>query len=114
MRKAEQEPALWQIAIVALCLSVFIFGTHARLVQYQELPSNVVTLSTAKLGEADHRMEVQAALENAPLIVLAIISYIAYSSRVCCPAFWQPVVPPSLDNSVYWHVRRFFRPPPVL
>lgn len=103
--------AFWKLVVVALCLCVFVFGTHARLVQYQDLSSNVATVGQAKLWVSDHRMEIQS--EVTCLVVLSIAAWLAFVFRLSARPFAQLSAPTPVRSTQLWHLRRFFRPPPA-
>jgi len=112
--QATDRVAFWKIVVVALCLCVFLFSTHARLMQYQ-LPSTGAELSaSSKLWDSDQRMEIQAVIDLASAVVLAILSWMVFSLRACILPLAFFDVPSPLHTSAHWHVRRFFRPPPIL
>ncbi len=104
--------AFWKLVVVALCLCVFVFGTHARLVQYQDLSSNVATVGQAKLWVSDHRMEIQS--EMTVLVVLSIAAWLACAFRLSARPFARLSAPVLVRTTQLWHLQRFFRPPPAL
>lgn len=106
--------AFWKMVVVALCLCVFLFSTHARLMQYQPPSTGSELLVSSKLWDSDLRMEIQVALEIASFVVLAVFSWLAFSLTACTFPLKLLVIPAPMHPSVYWHVRRFFRPPPTL
>lgn len=103
--------AFWKLVVVALCLCVFIFGTHARLAQYHNLSSNVVTVGEAKLWIGDHRMEIQS--EVTGLVVLALAAWLACALRLTVLPLAQLFIPAPVSIVQVWHLQRFFRPPPI-
>jgi len=82
--------------------------------QYQ-LPSHGTELSaSSKLWDSNQRMEIQAVTEVASAVVLAIISLLVFSLNACILPLAFFDVPSPWHTSAHWHVRRFFRPPPIL
>ena len=111
MIDAKQRLEFWKLAIVALCLCVFVFATNARLVQCAELPTSVASVSAGNFWPTDHRMEVQTSVELAALVVVAIATLLG-SLLARCSSPVRSISPTPLSAFEYWHLRRFFRPPP--
>ncbi len=111
MIHCERPFSFWNLVIVALCLCVFLFGTHARLVQYDSLTPNVNAVGQAKLWISDHRMEPQPVLSLLLLVIVAFRLVLSPSPVFHCLLLAGPApVPVTLK----WQLRRFFRPPPAL
>lgn len=104
--------AFWKVAVIALCVCVVVFGTAARLVQSQHLRSTIGFFASASLWDNHQRMEIQA-LEAATLEELSVLSWLACALSVYSFPLTLLILPSPVLVAFHWHVRRFFRPPPV-
>lgn len=114
MLSATSRVAFWKIIVVALCLCVFLFSTHAKLVTASALPFEAGFSASFGPFDADQRMEIQASLDLAFLVSLGIVSWIVFSLSASTFPIRLLRFPVPVHVSAHWHVRRFFRPPPIL
>lgn len=112
MMEATRRLSFWKLAVVAMCLCVFVFATNARLVQYEALPTNVALANAGPVWPSDHRMEIQATPDFTALAVLAIALLVGFCFEKCFFAVRSFEFPP-MRPAAYWQLRRFFRPPPI-
>ena len=111
--KQSSPVTMWKVVVVGVCLCVFLFGLQAKLAQYQAPSPTVTAVSSAKLWDGDHRMELQHLLRLAELLSFAMLLlfqalFVETSFRIPFSSNPAPVRLSSLS-----HLRRFFRPPPV-
>lgn len=103
---------MWKIVVVGVCLCVFVFGLQAKLAQYQAPSPTVKAVSSAKLWDGDHRMEVQTLPDIAVLLAVAIL--LQFPFLLLEPSAPLPLLctPAPVQLSRMLQLRRFFRPPP--
>lgn len=116
MQTARQQTpriTLWKVVVIGVCLSVFLFGLQAKLAQYDGPSPGVTVVTSVKLWDGDHRMEVQNLLGLTELLALAIVlrvPLLVVQTSTPLPAYENPAPIPEFRLT---HLRRFFRPPPA-
>ena len=113
MSKQSHQITMWKLVVVAVCLSVFLFGLQAKLAQYQQPSPSVTAVSSAKLWDGDHRMEVQNVLEITSLLVMAMLLLFQHLLLETSSLLPFESSPAPLRLSSLSHLERFFRPPPA-
>ena len=100
---------LWQLAIVMVCLCVFLFGLHAKLSMYQPDSPSVTLTTAAKLWMGNQKMDIQDGFNLASLAVL-IASFFPLFIAVSRPhsSFLLRRVPSPAESTWFYPVR----PPP--
>lgn len=112
-RNQTSQITMWKIVVLGVCLCVFVFGLQAKLVQYQAPSPNATAVSSAKMWDGDHRMEVESLLSISVLLgltILLVFRFILDRVLVLRPML---SIPAPVRLSSLSHLGRFFRPPPI-
>lgn len=107
---AKSRISIWQIAIIAICLCVFLFGLSAKLALYQPDSTGVTHSTHVKLWMGNQKMDVQAGLDLAFIGVLLSSLLLIFNPRKVPYSWSYESRPPQLN---WLNFGLFVRPPPI-
>jgi hypothetical protein len=102
--------SIWQLAILCVCLCVFLFGLQAKLSLYQPGATTATPTTAGKLWMGDQKMDLPGA-HNVLMsgLLLACLFFVCVPVTLSLLPFYQSRPPQAcgFDRSL------FIRPPPV-